>query len=199
MSIVVSRLKDNPFFDPINKNKTDRKLLLSRESSEKLLKSNGDIHIEVNQEDRSYKLWKLDPNDVYGSLVRNEEKVKVLDPEETPAAKEIINIQRRTSINDYENDSFNNASDQSELKNEIDLKAFYNTGVYEFTHPLKEIGLKEEGWTEDSYTNLFLLKSEIKSIETLRIRAYFEYYHKLQNLYNDFMALFKYTLDYRCK
>lgn len=160
-SIIVSRLNDNPFW-PSNKNKSERKLFKRRESSEKLSKTNGDIHIQVDQIGSIVQLSKLNPSDVYGSLVRNEEKLRNFDPEETPAAKEMINHQRVCSNNDDEDGSFNLKSEQSEENKEIDAKLFYNTGVYEFTHPLKEIGLKEEGWSEDWYTNLFLLKSEIK-------------------------------------
>lgn len=52
----------------------DRKLHLSRENSEKFLKSSWDIHIEVEQEDRTILLNKLNPNDVYGSMGGNEER-----------------------------------------------------------------------------------------------------------------------------
>lgn len=159
-SIIVSRLNDNPFW-PANKNKQDRRIYKRRESSDKFSKTNGDIHIPVDQLGTTIQLSKLNPSDVYGSLVRNEQ-MRNFDPEETPAAKEMITHQRIKPDNDDEDVSFNMKSEQSEENKNDEAKNFYNTGVYEFTHPLKEIGLKEEGWSEESYTNSFLLKSEIK-------------------------------------
>lgn len=143
--------------------------------------------------------FRFNPNDVYGSYKHSELKDKTVDHDETPVVNEILNSQRKMSseleifgIKDskMEGDSKDD-SDDDDRKN-------ISQGLYAFTQPLREEGLKEEGLTEDSYANMFFHKEEIHHLDIIRLRAYFGYYHDLTTLYNDVMKLLKTTLSNKC-
>lgn len=156
--------------------------------------------IDFSESKQPIKFLKLDPNDVYGSYQTSKHKEKTLDPEETPVANEILNSCRKVS-NDMDIFGVKEEKDDSDSREnyEKEDKTFINLGIYSFTHPLKEEGLREEGCTESSYVNMLFLKQDIRNIEVIRLRAYFQYYHRLENLYEDVMDLLKYTLAERCK
>ena len=163
------------------------------------LNLNGDVYLNLEEaEEHPEPFFKFNPKDVLGSNQLNK-STPSLEPDGTPAAKELLNPNRKISKDIDKSDS--DEKDDSDYKDNLDeeTKAFLNSGVYTLTHPLKEQGLKEEGCSESTYENMFFHKHDIKNIEVIRLRAYFEYYHKLQHLYDDLMTLLKYTLDKRCK
>lgn len=156
--------------------------------------------INLEESKQPLKFFKFNPNDVYGSYKQLEYKDKTIDPEETPIANEMFNSQRKVS-NDMDIFGIKEERDESESKGNTDddERIYINQGVYSFTHPLREEGLKEEGCTEESYENMFFLRDDIHHIEVIRLRAYFGYYHNLQSVYEDVMELLKTTLSDRCR
>lgn len=154
--------------------------------------------IDLGDAKQPLKFFKFDPNDVYGSYQVSELKDKTLDPGDTPVAHELMNPNRKVS-NDMDIFGVKEEKDDSDSKENLDPNAFINLGIYSFTHPLREEGLKEEGCTDESHVNMFFCRQDLKNIEVVRLRAYFGYYHKLQPLYEDIMTLLKYTLSERCK
>lgn len=162
-------------------------------------KINGDVYLNLEEAEEHHEpFYRFNPKDVFGSMPLSNSAANI-EPDGTPAAKELLNSNRKISKDIDRSDS--DEKDDSDYKDKIDdeTKAFLNSGVYTLTHPLKELGLKEEGCLETTYENMFFHKHDIKNIEVIRLRAYFEYYHKLQHLYDDLMILLKYTLAKRCK
>lgn len=46
---------------------------------------------------------------------------------------------------------------------------------------------------------MFFSRDDILNLEVIRLRAYFQYYHKIDDLYKDLMKLLKHTISARCK
>lgn len=157
----------------------------------------NNIFIDISNAREPVSFQRLNPNDVYGSFIFSEEQGRNIDAQDTPAAKERLNNNKQSSEDDDEFVSCDLKSNPNS-NNLLDLGGS-TEGVYKFTHPLKEVGLQEEGCVEPSYANMFFMKKDIKNIEVIRLRAYFEYYHELGNLYEDMMSMLKYTLAHRCK
>lgn len=199
LSLIASRIENKPFYDTSHEkyHRFKETSTVKRDNFGKFVKSQGEDPVPFQDPYEPVCFTKLNPNDVYGSYIMSKERLNSIDAEETPAAKEFINHNKRHDEDFDEFDSSEGKLDDNDK--EGDTKDGYNVGVYEFTHPLKEVSLKEEGCTEASYTDLFISKKEVKNIEVIRLRAYFGYYHRLRNLYEDVMHLLKYTLGVRCK
>ena len=179
-----------------------------------------DMNLNLNESVQPIEFFKFDPDDVYGSF-KNTDKVKnePSNAANTPIARELLQGSRKISNDldmfgqkeradscDTEKEKFKSEEKKKVSNKEIDDEneedktvAFINLEIYQYTHPRKEEGLKEEGCSEDNYVNKFFHKHDIKNIEVIRLRAYFGYYHKIQSLYDDIIALLKWTLSHRCK
>lgn len=142
------------------------------------------------------KYYKFDPYEVYGSA-----KEQILNPdkcdndaENAANANEIKSLKRQASEKSIKIENLDNSEPNYQINEE---NQYYNG--YDLIKNISTFGLKEEGCLEESYENQFFAEDDLKHIEVIRLRAYYQYYHKIDNLYKDIMALLKYTISKRCK
>ena len=191
LNIVLSRISKSPFIRKEIKTKVDNNTENSCFSfKESPAPQKNEDTFNFKEEISKIKFEKLNPDDVYGSYkAQNNLDNKLLAQNKREYSGDISG-----GASEKDSSAFKGSKDSS-----IGEKDSEPYEIYDFIKVLEPNGLQEEGLAEMDYENLFFEKSKILNIDIIRLRAYYGYYHRLQNFYDDIMQLLKYTLSKKCK
>ena len=192
LSLTLSRINGKPFVKKQRKfkseNHTDHSWYSIKDTP--MQKKEDDDVFNFLEETKKPKFTKLDPNCVYGTY--NAPKAGTPDKLPLPTRKYSGKISGLASDKE-------SSQEKDSLESKSVSKETEKCEIFEFLQPLKPFNLELEGCDYSDMDNDFIEKSKINSIDIIRLRAFFGYYHNIQQLYDDVMYLLKYTLSERCK